>query len=361
MVITLSIFGSVILYFLVFYSSSAMIKIRTNKWMLVVLVAFLSVLLGGFRYYVGWDYGSYLWGFELAADQSWNSILTESQFLDDPIAFYALEKICSYFNSNFLNYAITSALCLVPAILFLIAEWEVEDDENNVASRALFIYLLNYYTFGWSAIKQGIALSICFYSLGAVFNRKPIKFFVLVIVASLFHPSAVVFILVYFLWSKNGEVTNWKKILVIVGSVVFVGGFDYFVSHFGGTYASYAYTEVYGANLTFILMLAWLIIFIVFRKNLLQLDKRNDLLIVVFAIGTFLQFVGYTNAFSKRIGEYFLVAECLLEAQISCIFSENSKKLGWLLIVLLKMFLFVYPYIGSTGTSGMLPYKLIFW
>lgn len=359
MIVTLSKFSSILLYFFVFLISSQALKIRTSKWMRVIIIAFLPVVMGGIRYYIGYDYGSYLWGFELIKEQSWDEIFLSFQFLEEPIAFLVIEKLVSYTDSITLFYTVTSALCYVPVVLYIIEDWNKQHDKNDVSSRSLFMYLLWFYTFGLSAIKQGIAMAFCFYGLKFVFSRKFIHFLITIIIATLFHPSAIVFLVVYFLWSADGSVRRWKKLTTIVSEIIFIVGFEYFIGRYGGTYSDYAGEIVNGRNLTFWIMLGWTIMFLIFRKNLLQLDKRNELLIMLFIIGTALQLLGFTNAFTKRIGQYFLVTQCLLLSQVTCAFAVNDKKLVWWLIVLFNMFLFVMQYIGDLTSSGMLPYKFI--
>lgn len=361
MVITLSLFSSVLLYLTVFGLSSAAIKSKGSPWMRVVLVSALPFILGGLRYNVGWDYGSYLWGFELIEERSWESILAIDQFLSFSTAFYIVEKLIRYTRSNFLFFAVTSALCYLPAILYIIRDWDKSDDEYNIASRSLFLYLIWFYTFGYSAIKQGIAIGVCLFSLTYVFERKPVKFLLTIILAALFHPSAIVFVVVYFLWNSAGTLSGWKKVVTSVLCFIFIVGFDFLIGTFGGIYSKYAGMEVEGRNLTFWIMCIWALIFFIYRERLVRLDKRNELLIVIFAIGTAIQFLGFTNAFVKRVGQYFLVTECILLPQLVCIFTRRSRQLGWWLIVAANVFLFIMQNNAAADVMGILPYKFIFW
>ena len=357
MVITLSRFTSVLLYFLVFLVSSEMSKKRTNRCIQVILISSLPILIGGIRYYVGGDYGGYLALFNEASDKSIADYFKGFNFWDDPLGFYLLTKVVSFFGSSFLFFVITSALSYIPVILYVLKDWEYSGDKYSIASRSFFIYLINFYIFGFAAIRQGIAIGFCFYSLTYVFERKPIKFVILVFISALFHSTALVFLPVYFLWSKSGKLNRWKRIVAIFTCFLFIYGLDYFIEIIGGRYSGYT-SEVFGTNFTFWIMLMWSIIFLVFRKALLKVDVRNELLILIFVVGTILQFLGFTNAFTKRIGQYFLVSQCLLLPQLTSAFTQNSRTIAWWLIVAFELLLFIIQF-AVLGQSNIVPYSFI--
>lgn len=357
MILTLDKLTSVLLYFCVFLISSELSKRRTSKWIRVIIISFLPIIMGGVRYYVGADYGGYLAQFNASSEQSIATYFEEYNFFNVPIGFYLLRKITSFFDSSFLFFAITSALTYIPVILYVIRDWDCPGDKYNVVSRALFIYLLNFYIFGFGAIRQGIAIGFCFYSLTFVFERKPIKFAILVLFSALFHSTALVFLPVYFLWSKDGKLNKWKRIVAIFAGFLFIYGLDYFIEIIGGRYSGYT-SEVFGTNFTFWVMLMWTIIFVVFRIALLKVDPRNELLILIFTVGTILQILGFTNAFTKRIGEYFLVSQCLLLPQLTSVFTPKSRNMAWGLIVAFELLLFIIQF-AVLGQSNIVPYSFI--
>lgn len=357
MVVTLSKIGSVLLYFCVFMFSSALVKKRMSKYMRVIIVAFLPIIMGGIRYYVGADYGGYLTQFNEESSRTLAFYFKNFSFMDVPIGFNLVRKFTSVCNSSFLYFAITSALSYIPVVLFVIQEWGNKEDEFDIASRSLFVYLICFYIFGFAAIRQGIAIGFCVYALTFVFERKPIKFIILVVIAATFHSTALVCLPVYFLWSENGKVKIWKRIVVIAACFAFVYGLEDFVEVIGGRYSGYS-DEVFGNNLTFWIMLFWAILFLYFRKHLVAIDARNELFILLFVMGTILQLLGFTNAFTKRIGQYFLVSQCFLLPQLIGGFTKNSRKMVWYLIVVFEWILFIMQYV-VLGQSSIVPYSFI--
>ncbi len=362
MVFTLSRWGSILFYFLVFFVSSNMAwRIKCDiKWLRILLLSFFPVLLGGLRHYVGADYGGYLLQFRdvVSSNISIASYLKTYDLINDPIGLFLVQKFAAIFNSSFLFFAITSALNYVPVVIYLCRDWDDSENGSKLLAYSLFTYLFSFYPFGFAAIKQGIAMSFCLLSLSYVYNRKFVKFIICILVAASFHSSALVFIPIYFLCSKTGIVTPWKKIAVISVAFIAIYEIDFIIQSVGGRYLTYLDSEVKGRNLIFWMYLFWCVIFLVFRKQLIASNHKNDLLIILFVIGTIFQILGFTDAFSKRIGEYFLISQTILLPQLLCVFSKKSRKLAWILIVVFQVAMFVLQYL-VLDQSSIVPYSFV--
>ena len=213
----------------------------------------------------------------------------------------------------------------------------------------------------YSAIKQGIAIGFCVYSLKYVFRRKPINYLICILIAFMFHASALVFIPVYFFWSYERNVTEWKKILIIIVSILFVLFSGEILTRFGGDrFSGYATQIIETGNLTFYLMVMWLIIFLVCRRTLLDLDKRNELLILLYAIGTIFMLFGFRNAFVKRIAYYFDVTQILLIPQLMYVFNKRSRKVAKILIGIYFILICVRYNTGTATNMAPIPYSFLF-
>lgn len=356
-VVTLSFMSSVLLYFFAFIASSEAVKLKASKWFRVLLVSLVPVLMGGSRYYIGADYGSYAWGYDVLKSRSWENIFANFNFFGSSIAFEVITKFMASIDWFWGFWAITSALSLIPVVLYLFKDWETENAKYSVVPGAIFIYLIYFYTFGWAAIRQGIAIAFCFYSMTYIFNRRPVKFLGTVLLACLFHSTAVIFLPLYFLWGEDGKVAAWKKFIAVAFCFIFIVCLGYFISIIGGRFAGYV-GEVEGRNLTFFVMLFFSMVFLFFRKRLLELDRRNELLILMFVMGTMLQFLGFHNAFTKRIGMYFLTAQCILLPNLAHCFRGKNANLLWLVIVIFEMLLFIFPAVVQNSVL-YIPYSFI--
>lgn len=359
MVLPLSITGSVILYVVTFYRSSVALNSRTrSKFARMVLASVLPFIIAGLRYNVGWDYGSYVWGFELFDPSiSVYDIFTTRGF-GDSIGLDLVLLFTKSLNSRFLFLAVTSFLCYGPAFLYLIDEW---DDDKRIIKLSAFVTCFTLLFTGYSAIKQGIAISFCLYSLKYVSRRKPFGFIVCLIIAYLFHSTAIVFFPVYFLWNYRKKMPWWGKFLSIGVAFAIVVFFEPIVGTLGGDrFSSYGTQLLQTNNYLFLLMLAWLTIYLYFRKLLVALDKRNELLILLYAVGTILMLIGYRNAFAKRIAYYFRPVEIVLLPQLSFAFTDRSRKIVDVMIALYVVAILVLTESGTAMDMAPLPYSFIF-
>ena len=102
MVVSLSIGESVVFYTIVFFISSAVLKVKLNNiFHRLLLASILPFFISGFRYNVGWDYGSYAWGYDLfETDVSILDFFKDYQ-LGDSIGLDLVQLLTKSMNSKF--------------------------------------------------------------------------------------------------------------------------------------------------------------------------------------------------------------------------------------------------------------------
>lgn len=353
----LSIIASVLLYVCTFGFSSLLSKTNIqNRVIKLFLVIFPPVVLAMFRYNVGYDYNSYIEAFNNAYDMTFESIIKGYE-VGDPIAYYLITKIVTIFNSERVYLMILAILSLIPGISYILQDWENKEAKPMM----VFMYLFSPFIFSLSASKQGIALSFLMLSIKYVYDRKIIKFSLCTLVAFLFHSTAIVFFPVYFFINNKREIGTLKKIVIIVASLFVIMNLQWILSGFmGGRYETYALDFVEGRNRTFWLYAFISVVFLFIRKKLIAIDKRNDLLIIMMIIGAICQYLGFYNAFAKRIGEYFLMTQVLLIPQCMYLFTDKSKKIFNFLTALYIILIFLIANPVAESGMGFVPYQFIF-
>lgn len=354
----LSVIGSIIFYISSFGLAGLICRTNIqNKVVKFLLIIILPTILATFRYNVGYDYGSYIAGYNNSLQVTYGSIIADYK-AGDPIAFELITKFATSFNSDRIYLMILSILSLIPAVTFILREW----NDRDIQPMILFIYMFGPFIFSFSACKQGIALSILMFSLTYVYERQLVKFVLCVAVAILFHSTALVFFLVYFFLNRKGNLSALKRILIFAGCILVIMNLEFILgSVMDGRYETYAVSIVEGKNRTFWLYSLITIIFLLFRKKLIEIDKRNELLIMMMMVGAICQYLGFSNAFTKRIGEYFLMAQVFLIPQCIYLFTKNSRKLANCLIItyIVVLFLIATPTVASG--MGFIPYQFKFW
>lgn len=353
-----SVLGSIAYYVGTFGLAGAMCKTKVrNKYVRLLLILIPPVILATFRYNIGYDYGSYIWAYELAFGNTYGAILGGYK-IGDPIAYYLLTKFATIFHSERIFLMLLALCALVPAISYILEDW----NDEQTQSLMIFIYLFSPFIFSFSACKQGIALCILMGSLKYVYDRKPVKFALCVLCAFLFHSSAIAFSLVYFFLDNQKRLSSAKKLLIICGCLFLMMNLQLVLGNImGGRFESYATDEVAGKNRTFWLYTAMALFFVLNSKELVAIDQRNELLIMMLVVGAMCQFLGFSNAFAKRIGEYFMMAQVFLLPQIIYLFQENSRIIVKYMVCtyIVAMFYFMSP----TASSGMgfVPYQYKLW
>lgn len=172
-----------------------------------LLMAFIIIFLfAALRYDFGNDYMSYLENFELIKNTDINPFGTQT-------LFYFLNTISPTF---FIFILITSVLTIYP-VYFII--------KNNMGPEyyafAVFIFVINPYIFlmNLSAMRQALATMCFIIAVQFSVKKKIIPYVLMIIIASLFHKSAIVLLPFYF-WINEKRVKNWHIVTIVVSILV---------------------------------------------------------------------------------------------------------------------------------------------
>lgn len=354
----LSVFSSILLYIIAFgVPAYASTRIHCRAWIKVLILMALPLLLATFRYNVGYDYGSYVGAYQYYGGQEYSSII-QNYKIGDPIGYYLFAKWAASFGSERWFFFWLAFISLFPPMLYFLREWE----DASELPLMLFMYFFGPYIFAFSAIKQGVAIGMLIFSLTYVTRRKFLRFLLCIIIACTFHSTAMVFIPMYFLLNRDMELSTWKRAAILIAVVLVMVNLESVLSGvMGGRFEGYALETVYGRNRSFWLYSLLAVVFFLYRKVLKQIDLRNDLLVLMMIIGAMCQFLGFSNAFAKRIGEYFAFSQVFLLPQMMFLFNERSQKVAQTLlcIYVVAMFLITNP-VASSG-MGFVPYGYKFY
>lgn len=219
--------------------------------------------------------------------------------------------------------------------------------------------------------RQLIALAICLYSLQYVFSKRPIFFFSLVALASLFHTTAIIFVIYYFL---NRDFKKYQILLIIALSFI-VGKtslpnmfFSGFGSILGGTAAMKA--EIYSntdkisdSSLSLIGLIRRLVYFGIFLYNYDKLAGKNNtykLLFNGFAFGLAFYFLFSSSLIIlvNRGSLYFNVMESFLLASQLLLFVSKDR---WYLLLFISLYSILLFFQSISAYDDLfIPYKGVY-
>lgn len=140
------------------------------------------------------DFGTDLIGYNNSflrlSNMSWKETFEVFNFqtVNEPV-FYFLTKIIGDLGINFSIY-----LAIILGISLSLTHTVIKKYSSLVGLSYLIYISLGYYFFNLNGIRQSLAIGIVLYSLHFLISKKPWKFIFVILTASLFHVSALVFL-----------------------------------------------------------------------------------------------------------------------------------------------------------------------
>ena len=329
---------------------------KSNKtygkyYFFTALIPFIVLFcVSGFRYNVGMDFKyTYVYTFE--------KILSGSRNVRADIGFYLLNKIIIFLGGSVQwIFIITSFI-----INFFVIRSIFCQSKNKMLS--FFIYICGtFFFFSLNGIRQSIAISIFYYSLKYIENKRFDKYLLCNIIGCLFHNSAIIFIPLYFILSK--EYKTYKKIIVIVMCFIFSSLIMPFVQQvlYSTKYKMYLTNGAYSALEKFNVSTIINIIIWLFYEILLKKKYKKDIIyskchLVGIIVSIFVTKIPLAMRIfmSFRYIEFLSVPNLLEKIKMK----QTYKKFILIGIMISYFVYFIYGVYIKNGNT-VLPYNTIF-
>lgn len=219
---------------------------------------------------------------------------------------------------------------VIPYVLF------VRRYSVNTVFGVFLMLATGFYTFAMAAIKQTMATAICLCAVPYALDRKRIRFLLTVALASLFHPYALVYLLVPFMMFEpwKGKTILWVMVFVCAGFMLdsLIGTVVDITTMMG---AEYSAEEMLGEGVNIFRVLVCFVplVLAVFWGNDLfrQGDRAVYLMFNLSMINALIMFVGLfgTANYFARLANYFLPAQVVILPWM--IYSAHPQDRRWLL------------------------------
>lgn len=303
-----------------------------------LLVVIILVIVSSIRYNIGFDYKVY---FKIIKTNDLYQI-QRFEFFNKLVLFFT--RICSNIQVFFLIYSL-----LIIGIVYLVIK---KYSYNKMDS--IFIWYTEplFFLTSLSSVRQSLAVSICFFSLKYIFEKKQIKFLMTIGVAILCHKSAVIFLPMYYVYQLDFIKYSRKNMLLVVGIFLIVRYFFIFTIGNMLGYGNYFRIEYsYGQKIALIMLLYSFLCFLFIKDSQ---KKEERFLIFLSFVGGVLYF-GLKNIYgASRIGRYYLMTLPLCIP----IFEKNRRYLKKYRIIFFTLIFIIALIISEKGVY--LPYKTIF-
>lgn len=326
-------------------------------WFLSIIIA--PVLISTIRYNVGTDYFSYV---SIFRDVNCHDLKLALKLYGKEPFFLFLNKLAFLLFHNEIGVFFLSSFLIH---LFII--WGIDYFKSYISMPlALFIYYSVHFIFGLNGIRQMIAISIIFFGLRFIYQKK-LWFYVLsVITATMFHNTAIFCIVFYFMvYEHNIKIYRLKKtiyyIAILFSPILLMYGIKLaskipFFNH----YLHYAKQDV-DLGLGFLLEIAPVIFpFFVYKKSIIDRNKYFEPIILLSLLNLPFQYVGYFINWGSRLVLYTnSIYYILVPLVINSVKNSKNKILLFVYYIMIFSLYFIITFVIKNYHEAF-PYITIF-
>ena len=342
-----------------------MLKIDKKKY--CIIIGTLMTLIVGFR---NIDMGMndtrmvYVSLFDQISDMSFLETYNFIIKSDIEVVFYMLTRLFILITTNIRLYL----LLLTIPVNYLISRFIYKYSKIPFLSFLLY-FSINYFAFSFTLLRHCIAMVILLLSYDALKENKKLKFFLLVILASLFHRTAVIFIIVFFFKNRKLNIKYIVSIpLFILLFTITLGTKTYrWIMNLSflklKRYSIYLNPKANTLTFFFINFLILVVSLIIYRKKIKDaIAKKEDcndedisLLLYIQMIGTC--FASFMYFFSEmfRVSTFFTIFSIILLP--NCISTVSNIKTKKTYILIISIILIVYFFMFTMHNNSIYPYR----
>ncbi|WP_181315757.1 EpsG family protein [Photobacterium damselae] len=293
--------------------------------------AIAMILFIGFRYKVGGDWYSYLFLFDVIKDLSF----FQSLLITDPGYGFInwLSDLLNY-DIYFVNFicAIIFVYGLTSLCLALPSPW--------LAMIVSLPYLVTVVAMGYS--RQAVAIGFVMLAFASILNKNYKKFIIMILLASLFHKTAI-FLFLFYPMARNK--INITKLLLTYG-VLFLIVFSLLFDKLIGMWGLYVEQgmESGGSLIRILINMIPAIFFLVFHKRWKTKYPNSYLFILSLSICSViffpLQFVLSTTI--DRLALYFIPMQMIIFSMGIFLLHETYRILMLMAVIVLYTIMYIY-------------------
>ncbi len=327
--ISIILITTLFLYFGVYGNVSIKLgSIQITEW-LTFLGLLIIILVSGLRFCVGIDFLSY-WDMFLSVDY------TNTEF-----GFKCLIWIMKWLGLGpQAMYLITSVFVIVPVF------YAIKFYTNDHIVIAFFIFLASgVYFESFNLIRQYLAIALFFYASRFIIERRFIRYLTFILIAALFHRSAI--ILLPFYWLLNVKLNVRVFTYVILGTVIITWFFPLkdlleHIPYYGDYLSLYRNANPSGElGLGFLSKFVLALLSLFFANKLVNSDMKNELIIRAFTFSIIFSILFKDYIVFLRISYYFNIFIVVLLPLFLKIVTKKSKSWIYVLIISYCALLFI--------------------
>jgi hypothetical protein len=265
----------------------------------IVIMAIIHAFVCGFKYmYLTGDLKKYAWNYYQYQTMSWldPSIVNGGKNIGWS---YLMKFFSTVSGGNFQVLLIFLAVFIEVVVAILIYRYSSKPWMSYLVWNCMSFYV----TYGFNAIKQGMAMAVIMLAMIAIMENKPIKFVIIVCIAGLIHFPAFAFLPAYWIVKRKISISSiFVYIFTTIVIFVFRNPIIKFVTslYYDDEQFTFASSDVGGRFWVMVLILGTSVVFKGFQNS--KFEKIFNLMVVA---TIFQMFANYSNIFTRFSDYYF--------------------------------------------------------
>lgn len=347
------------------------------------LALLIPCLIAGFRAdIIGTDVRVYVEPMYLAAKNSvnffsylssrWDNIWTYNYIYDYEIGFSLLVFIITK-----LFKSLTAVLFIIQVFIIVPIYFGLKNlpKKQSVSFGMLVFYLMDYNP-SLNLMRQWIAIAFLVFGFKYLVNKQTLKYFAVVLISMLFHTSAILGFIIYFIYKyiNNDKKIRLKKyiinpktikilVIISIGLILLISINEVMIilNVLGlSKYSGYINGDLFGLPNQLILRLPVFLLFAINWKNFVKHDQTSYFYLSMMILDLFASQLASINGFSVRISFYF--SEYMIFAFPSLCLSNEKKSKNLIITIMLVIYMVMYwfLYFIYLGANETYPYVLLF-
>lgn len=186
-----------------------------------ILIFAVGTFISGWRSIsFGSDAKAYAEYFEMNSHytlaQSWRFVM--EQVGKDPF-YHFVGNVFSKLGFTYRGWFVFIAIIYMGGFCYVMSKYS----KNHFISVLFFVSQLYFY-FSMTGLRQTLAMGICFFAIDFAYRKKIVPFIILVLLASMFHSSALILILFYVTKNWKLGIKQWLLVAAAMFMAMFFSG-----------------------------------------------------------------------------------------------------------------------------------------
>lgn len=330
------------------------------------LFLFPIIAMYGLRLGIGTDYYSYEMIYNTFHITKFNDYWVRYTHND---GIFYIEPAYYLLNRFFSSYRLL--LWGIGILIFVLFSLAVKDYSKRLSyAFALFVFLSTQFVYSMNGTRFSVALGFILLAYNALAQDKIIKFIVLVLVASLFHQSALFCLAMLFLKLYKHKMVNSIRnsalfVLILLFPIISpylfeIGGRLSFFARYFTTARYFASETMSGGWMWLLHILPVFLPLIIFCKEEVFGEAVTNTFFRICIMEIPFRMLGLYNTWYTRFARYAEIAQVILIPLVLFKIQNKSKKIA-LYIYYIAWFIFYFAYYAIVNDAGdSLPYTWIF-